>query len=79
MTELVVQRITKLTVQIILPILSHRSDNFFGSAKKKNKQTKVCFLLLLKAYLSNSIPQEKLQDEIIKIVIKQEELHKWQA
>ncbi len=37
------------------------------------------FIIYWKLTLSNSIPQEKLQDEIIKIVIKQEELHKWQA
>ncbi len=37
----VVQRITKLTVRIILRILSHGSDNFLD--QQKNKKIKVCF------------------------------------
>ncbi len=54
MTELVVQRITKLMVQIILPILSHRSDNF-SDQQKTNKQTKVCFLLFTSGGQSTQI------------------------
>ncbi len=43
---LVVQRITKLTVRIILQILSHGSDNF--SDQQKNNNNKFAFHLLLK-------------------------------
>ncbi len=50
LSELVVQRITKLTVRIILPILSHRLDHF-SDQQKTNKQTKVCFLLFTESLL----------------------------
>ncbi len=46
---LVVQQITKLTVRMILWILSHGSDNFSDQQKTTNKK-KFAFHLLLKVY-----------------------------
>ncbi len=73
---LVVQRMTKLTVRIILRILSHGS-NHFSDQQKTNKTKHFFFFSYWK--LSTSIPQQKLLAELIKSVIKQEQLHKLQA
>ncbi len=46
MLFLVVQRITKLTLRIILRILSHVLDNF-SDQQKTNKQAKMFVFLLI--------------------------------
>ncbi len=62
--------------------LGHITDfeSRIGSAKNKQSNKKSLFFInYWKLTLSTSIPQQKLLAELIKSVIKQEQLHKLQA